>query len=471
MDIARARAYIDSLWDSSILPTLVDYIRIPNKSPAFDFDWQAHGYMEQAVVLFESWCRQQAIQDMEIQVIRLPERTPLLYIDIPGSGADTVLLYGHLDKQPEMTGWRDGLGPWTPVLEDNKLYGRGGADDGYAIFAALSAIGALQEQGTPHARCVVLIECSEESGSLDLPAYIEHLLEAIGEPSLVICLDSGCGNYQQLWCTTSLRGLITADLQVEVLSEGVHSGDAGGIVPSSFRIARQLLSRLEDSETGEILPDALAVEIPDERRAQAIRAALALGEMVFRRFPFTPGTRPARGEPAELVLNRTWRAALEITGAAGLPSLKDAGNVARPSTTLRLSLRLPPTCYAITALEAIKSLLTQNPPQGAKVTLKFKQSDNGWHSPPCAPWLTNALEQASQAWFGKEALYMGEGGSIPFMNMLGQRFPKAQFLVTGVLGPGANAHGPNEFLHIPTARNVTGCVAQVLAAQYGSNRR
>jgi acetylornithine deacetylase/succinyl-diaminopimelate desuccinylase-like protein len=470
MDIARARAYIDSRWDTSIMPTLVDYIRIPNKSPAFDPDWEAHGHMEQAVALFETWCRQQAIQGMTIQVVRLAGRTPLLYIDIAGQTNNTVLLYGHLDKQPEMSGWRAELGPWKPVLEGDKLYGRGGADDGYAVFAALTAIGALQAQGIAHARCVVLIEASEESGSPDLPAYIEHLAEAIGEPSLVICLDSGCGNYQQLWCTTSLRGLITADLQVRVLSEGVHSGDAGGIVPSSFRIARQLLNRLEDVETGEILSDSLTSEIPDERREQAARAAAALGEVVFRRFPFVPGTRPARGDPAELVLNRTWRAALEITGAAGLPALQDAGNVARPSTTLRLSLRLPPTCDAAAARQTVQTLLTRNPPQGAQVSLHFEQIADGWQAPPCAPWLAAVLEQASQSWFGKEALCMGEGGSIPFMNMLGRRFPKAQFLVTGVLGPGANAHGPNEFLHIPTARHVTGCVAHVLAAHYGASR-
>jgi len=468
MDTTHARAFIDQLWQDSILPTLVEYIRIPNKSPAFDSDWEANGYMEQAIVLLESWCQQQALRDMTIRTVRLAGRTPVLCIDIPSQDAEaeTVLLYGHLDKQPEMHGWRSDLGPWKPVLENDRLYGRGGADDGYAVFASLAAIGALQAQGVPHARCVVLIEASEESGSPDLPAYMDELADTIGTPSLVICLDSGCGNYEQLWCTTSLRGLISGDLTVTVLEEGVHSGDAGGIVPSSFRIARHLLDRLEDAETGEILPGALVDEIPDERRYQATRAAKVLGEQVHQRFPFVPGVRPVRGDIAELILNRTWRSALEVTGAAGLPPLTNAGNVARPSTTLRLSLRLPPTCDAESAMRTVKALLESQPPQGTQVTFRPEQTGTGWNAPPLNPWLSTALEQASHSWFGKEALYMGEGGTIPFMNMLGQRYPKAQFLITGVLGPGANAHGPNEFLHIPTAQKLTGCVAKVLAAHH-----
>lgn len=466
MDIERARNYIDRLWEDSIIPELIEYIRIPNKSPAFDPDWQAHGYMEQAVALIENWCHRQSIPGMLLEVLRLQDRTPLIYIEIPGQGPETVLLYGHLDKQPEMNGWRTDLGPWNPVLEGDKLYGRGGADDGYAAFAALSAIAALAEQGVPYARCVVLIEASEESGSPDLPAYMDVLAERIGDPALVICLDSGCGNYDQLWCTTSLRGLITGDLEVRVLTEGVHSGDAGGIVPSSFRLLRQLLNRLEDPETGEIFSPTLRAEIPLQRRQQAAKAAKVLSEQVYRRFPFEAGVIPQAEDVTELVLNRTWRAALEVTGAAGLPALADAGNVARPRTTLRLSLRLPPPCDARVAQRVIKNLLEQNPPCGARVAFNSEQAAHGWHAPELSPWLAQTMDMASLTWFGKEALYMGEGGSIPFMAMLGQRFPQAQFLVTGVLGPGSNAHGPNEFLHLPTARRLTGCVAQMLAA-YG----
>ncbi|RZA29220.1 MAG: M20/M25/M40 family metallo-hydrolase, partial [Lysobacteraceae bacterium] len=279
MDAAKIDRFVSTLWDEEIVPQLVEYIRIPNKSPMFDKDWVANGYMEDAVTLMESWARKQAIPGMQLEVVRLEGRTPLIFMEIPASGgagggdtgADTVLLYGHLDKQPEMTGWDEGLGPWIPVIKDDKLFGRGGADDGYAIFGSLAAIRALQDQGLPHARCVVLIEACEESGSYDLPAYVDHLAARIGKPSLVVCLDSGCGNYDQLWCTTSLRGMAGGNFSVKVLSEGVHSGDASGIVPSSFRILRELLSRLEDQATGAIRAEGLFVEIPAERQQQAAR--------------------------------------------------------------------------------------------------------------------------------------------------------------------------------------------------------
>src|SRR5262249_4724462 len=147
-------------------------------------------------------------------------------------------------------------------------------------FGALTALAALEEQGVPHARAIVLIEACEESGSYDLPYYVDHLADRIGSPSLVVCLDSGCGNYDQLWLTTSLRGVIAGTLTVSVLDEGVHSGAASGIVPSSFRVFRNLLSRLENEETGEIRPEALYAQIPAERVAQAKVAAAGLGERV-----------------------------------------------------------------------------------------------------------------------------------------------------------------------------------------------
>ncbi len=381
-----------------------------------------------------------------------------------GASGDTVLLYGHLDKQPEMTGWREGLGPWQPVLEGDKLYGRGGADDGYAIFASLTALAALDRDGAPHARAVVLIEACEESGSFDLPAYIEHLGPRIGELSLVVCLDSGCANYDQLWSTTSLRGLVVGTLDVSLLSEGVHSGDGSGVVASSFRVVRQLLERLEDADTGRIKLDALHVPIPAERAAQARRAAEVLGAEVWQKFPLQPGVEPVLADDAELILNRTWRPALSVTGADGLPALANAGNVLRPFTRFKLSLRVPPRLDAARAAAQVKALLENDPPYGAKVSFASGGGSNGWDAPPLAPWLAAALEAASQRYFGKPAMYLGEGGSIPFMSILGERFPKAQFCITGVLGPGSNAHGPNEFLHLPTARRLTLCVADVLSA-------
>jgi acetylornithine deacetylase/succinyl-diaminopimelate desuccinylase-like protein len=467
MDQAQLAQFVDRIWDGEVLPLLVDYIRIPNKSPDFDRDWAAHGYMDQAVDLLAGWARRK-IADFAgatLEVLRLPGRTPLILVDIPGTGNSTesVLLYGHLDKQPEMVGWAEGFGPWIPVREGDKLYGRGGADDGYAIFAALSSIAALRAQGIAHARAVVLIEASEESGSPDLPAYIDHLADRLGAPSLVVCLDSGCGNYEQLWLTTSLRGLVSGTLTVRVLEEGVHSGSASGIVPSSFRIMRQLLSRIEDEETGAILPPELYVQVPADRIAQARDVAATLGDQVTRSYPFARGVKPMNEDPVELVLNRTWRPQLSITGMEGLPAPANAGNVLLPFTTASISLRLPPTLDAAAAGALLQRLLLADPPYGAQVELKMRGAGTGWSAPRLAPWLEKSLGAASQAAFGRPPAYTGEGGSIPFMAMLGERFPQAQFVITGVLGPKSNAHGPNEFLHIPTAKRVTAAVAHVLA--------
>jgi acetylornithine deacetylase/succinyl-diaminopimelate desuccinylase-like protein len=473
LDTTKALATSERIWEEEILPALERYIRIPNKSPAFEPDWAKKGHMEAATKLVADWCRAQgkSIPGLEVEVVRLKnekgeERTPLIYMEVPGTqpGGDTVVLYGHLDKQPEMTGWREDLSPWEPKREGDKLFGRGGADDGYSAFASLAALRLLKEQGVPHARCVVLIEACEESGSYDLPAYIEHLAPRIGQPSLVVCLDSGCANYEQLWMTTSLRGLIAGNLKVEILTEGVHSGDASGVVPSSFRILRQLLERIDDQDTGKVKLEALHVNIPGQRVEQARAVAGVLGRDLFSRFPWVEGSRPISDDTEELVLNRTWRPALSITGVEGLPPLGSAGNVLRPYTAVKLSVRIPPRLDPKAATKALKEALEKDPPYGAKVSFEGEKASAGWDAPPLEAWLEKATAQASQTYFGKPFMAMGEGGTIPFMEMLGSKFPKAQFLITGVLGPNSNAHGPNEFLHIPTGKKLTAAVASVVAA-------
>jgi acetylornithine deacetylase/succinyl-diaminopimelate desuccinylase-like protein len=463
MDISRAVTSIESLWSNSILPRLVEYVRIPNKSPVFDPDWESHGHMEAAAQLMRRWAEAEAPPGSTVEILRLPRRTPVLMIDVPGDVDDCVLMYGHLDKQPEFTGWSDGLEPWTPVLRDGKLYGRGGADDGYALFASLAALRVLREQRIPHARCVVLIEASEESGSPDLPAHIDALGSRLGRPSLVVCLDAECGNYEQLWCTTSLRGNLIGTLRVDVLREGVHSGTASGVVPSSFRVLRELLARVEDMHSGAILVDELHTPIPADRRTQAETAAAVLGETVHARFPFAGGMRAVSNDALELLLNNTWRPTLSVTGADGLPAPGSAGNVLRPYTSLKLSFRLTPTTDPKVAAAALVRALEADPPYGAKVSFFVESAMGGWNAPSFAPWLERSMQDASQAFFGRDSMYMGTGGSIPFMGMLGEKFPQTQFLITGVLGPNSNAHGPNEFLHLATARKVTGCVAKVLA--------
>ncbi len=453
-------------WDDDIVPQLTEYIRIPAKSPHFDPHWDANGHIERAIRLAEWWARRQPVRNLVLEIVRLPGRTPLIYFDVPGTAATdrTVLLYGHLDKQPEMVGWRDGYGPWDPLLEGGKLYGRGGADDGYAIFAALCAIGALQARGIAHARCVGIIETCEESGSFDLPAYLDALAPRMGHVDFVVGLDSGCGDYERLWSTTSLRGLVGGVLTVDVLTEGVHSGDASGIVPSSFRVARKLLDRVENAVSGQLLPTEFHVPIPAERVEQAKRAAAILGDMVFHKYPFAGSTQPTTREHVEALLNKTWRPALSITGADGLPSAADAGNVLRPCTSLKLSLRLPPTVNADEASRILQDVLETDPPYGASVRFEPESASTGWSAPPATPWLSRALDDASSRVFGKPSATIGEGGTIPFMAMLGKHFANAQFLITGVLGPHSNAHGPNEFLHVPYAKKVTACVAMAIAA-------
>jgi acetylornithine deacetylase/succinyl-diaminopimelate desuccinylase-like protein len=463
MDHKRLQSYVDRRWDESIVPELCDYVRIPNKSPLFDPDWAEHGYMDQAVELMERWCRAQDVPGVAVDVVRLEGRTPVLFLEVPGTGPETVLLYGHLDKQPEFTGWEASLSPWEPVIRDGKLYGRGGADDGYAIFGSLTAIQALREQGIPHARCVILIEACEESGSFDLPYYIDALEQRIGTPSLVVCLDAECGNYDQLWCTTSLRGNVVGRLRADVLREGVHSGGASGIVPSSFRVIRELLARVEDAATGDILPPEMHADIPAQRIEQAHAAAATLGDEVYRKFAWAGGTRPVSEDPAELLLNNTWRPTLCVTGVNGIPEMHSAGNTLRPFSEFKLSFRLPPSTDPAAAAAALKTLFETDPPEGAEVVFEVESAMGGWEAPPVADWLAASMQTASRAFFGADAMYMGTGGSIPFMGMLGEKFPGVQFLVTGVLGPKSNAHGPNEFLHIAKGKKVTACVARVLA--------
>ena len=491
MNLADLQPFIERKWTSEIVPRLVEYVRIPAQSPAFDASWSAHGHLDAVIELARQWALAQpatlagatALADMKLEVVHIEGRTPCIFFDVPatqGLGNDqTVMFYGHLDKQPEMTGWRDDLGPWKPVIEDGKLYGRGSGDDGYAIFSALTAVAALDSQNVARPRCVGLIETCEESGSPDLPAYLDLLTPRMGDVQLVVGLDSGCGNYDQLWVTTSLRGLIGGVLSVEILTEGVHSGAASGLVPSSFRIARQLLNRIDDPRTGRVLAADFHAEIPAERLQQAHAAAAILGDQVWKQFPWVGCTHqpahhagndseahsmPTTTDPVEGILNKSWRPALSVTGAAGFPSLDAAGNVLRPKTALTLSMRLPPTVDGERASATLKRILEAEPPYNARVTFKPDWAATGWSAPATAPWLLSILDDTSMQCFGKPSAWYGEGGTIPFMNMLGTRFPNAQFLTTGVLGPKSNAHGPNEFLHIPYATRLTRLVAGVIAA-------
>ena len=478
LNAAQALSQVSAQWDGDIVQQISDYIAIPAKSPGFDADWKAHGYIDTVMRNAAAWVEAQKIEGLTLEVIRLDGRTPVLFFEIPATRADskqTVLMYGHLDKQPEFTGWRSDLGPWTPKYQDGKLYGRGGADDGYAVYASIAAVQALKAQKVPHPRIVGLIETCEESGSYDLLPYVDALRKRLGDVALVVCLDSGAGNYDQLWLTTSLRGMGGGVLKVEVLDEGVHSGDASGVVPSSFRIMRHVLDRLEDSATGRLLPQSFHCAIPADRMAQAKATAATLGDALYKRFPWahfdcegsSAFTLPMTTDPLEALLNRTWRPTLSVTGAEGFPALKDAGNVLRPYTAFKLSMRFPPLVDASQAVQELKKLLEDNAPYNAKVTFEGGGGATGWNAPSTVDWFENALNDASQNFFGAPCGTIGQGGTIPLMNMLSNGFPKAQMMVCGVLGPKSNAHGPNEFLHVPYAKKLTAAVAHVMASVPG----
>lgn len=469
-DKEYTKKFVSDAWDSTIVPNLCEYIKIPNVSPMFDAEWATNGHLDRVIELFTNWIKEQNVPGLSFEVLREGKRTPLIFITIESTATSdfkggNILMYGHLDKQPPLTEtWRAGLHPYTPIIEDGKLYGRGGADDGYALFAALTAIKALKTQNppVPHGKIIVVIEASEESGSPDLMPYINNLKDRIGNLDLIICLDSGCGTYDQFWLTTSLRGVCAGNLKVEVLQNGCHSGHATGIVPSSFRILRLLLDRIEDPKTGEILVPECHCEIPPARLEQAKSCAEALGDSILDEFTWAGSTTPIEKELDKLLINRTWKPALALTGVDGIPPLTVAGNVLRPYTAVKLSIRMPPRVNAAKAINAVKAVLEKDPPYGAKVTFEVDKAGSGWDAPALEEWLSKSIHSASNSFFKKPANFLGEGGTIPFMGMLGEMFPKAQFVVTGLLGPESNAHGPNEMLVIEMGKNLTACVAQVI---------
>jgi acetylornithine deacetylase/succinyl-diaminopimelate desuccinylase-like protein len=459
-------------WRAEVLPLLDTYARIPDLSPAFDPAWAAAGHLEEAARLLAEWASRRPLPGATVDVVRLPGLTPTVVVEVPATDPDatgTVLVYGHYDKQPPFEGWTGDRGPWTPVLEGDRLYARGVADDGYALPSTLVALEALAAAGGRHGRVVVIAEGSEESGSPHLPEVLDHLADRIGVPDLVVALDSGCPTYDRLWITTSLRGMVDGTLTVSVLDHGVHSGSAGGVVPSSFRLMRRLLDRIEDPVTGDLLLPEFRADPPDWARADArtLAGAVAAEGGAWPPFPAVDGLRFDADDPAARTLRNAWLASVAVVGADGLPPTGEAGNVLRPSTSLRLVIRIPPTCDADAAAAALERALLAEPPSGARIEWTDSQSAGGWAARPFAPWLDAAVDAASVACFGAPAARFGEGGTIPFMGWLADRFPGAQLLAAGVLGPGSNAHGPDESLHLPTAERVTASLGVLFNAHAG----
>ncbi len=465
MDKVQLKKFIEKKWDESIIDELKEYIKIPCLSPMFDSDWEENGHLLEVCELAVKWINDQNLKNASVEIIKETGKTPVILVEINGDSAGTVLFYGHLDKQPEAEGWDDNKGPYLPVIEQGKLYGRGSADDGYSVYTAVTSVKALQDQGVAHGRCVILIEACEESGSIDLPYYLDKLNDRIGSPELIVCLDSGCGNFDQFWVTTSLRGAMACELKVGILTEGIHSGNSG-VIPSSFRIIRQLLSRVENEETGAMLLNELNTEIPEDRIEQAKVAEKVLGNSLINSYPLSGELKTISSKISELILQRTWMPSLSYIAMGGMPTPDKAANVLRPLTSLILSFRLPPTADLDKAEISLKEVFEKNPPYDCNVSFNVIKKGSGWHMPDMPEWLSSAVDKASHEYFNKEPVFMGEGGSIPLMNLLSEKFPDSRFVVTGLLGPGSNAHGPNEFLHIDMVKKVT-CVISDLVEAHG----
>ena len=463
LDLDKLSDFVEEWWDKSALPSLCEFVEIPALSPSFDSDWETNGYLDAAVNTFVAWTRSLPLKGLTVSVHRLKNRSPLLLVKIEGDEDGEVVFYSHLDKQPEASGWSEGKGPWKPVIEDGWLFGRGSVDDGYGGYAGILSVLALQDQGVSHPTCRFLIETGEESGSPDLSYYLDELESVLGTPDLVIVLDTGGIDYDRLWVTESLRGIVAGTLSVKVSSVGVHSGHGSGVMPSSFRLARQLLSRIEDENTGEIKPEWLHIEITDKMKEQATKI-IEMNSESTDDFPLLDGVEKQVNDPLDIFLTMNLSPSLSIIGADGIPSIQDAGNVLRTNTDLKISIRTPPGISAEEVAVKVQELLEKDPPNGAHVSAVMTEVADGFLSPELPEELSEMLEKAGKQFYGNAPMSLFIGGTIPVMAMLQSRYPNSKFIITGAGGPGGNAHGPDEKLHISTAKKVTKCMAATVSA-------
>ena len=473
MDPDQIKEYVNRHVDQGVIPTLVEFVRIPSLSPDYDPNWETNGLLLEAMNLMIKYVDSLSIKGFTHEVLKEPGKPWLFYGTLPATDPSlpTVLMYGHFDKQPHMEGWSEGLGPATPVIRGDRLYGRGCSDDGYAIPTSAVIMKALQEFSIPHGKIILIGENEEESDSSSLVYYVNLLKPRMGQIDIVVCLDSGILTYDQLWVTTSLRGIMNLDLTVKTLKAGVHSGGGSGIIPSTFRILEILLSRIEDKDTGRILVPELHTNIDPQVYIDKASTIKVINDSFLKLIPFEDGVKPVSNDLTQMYLDNTYVPTLVVTGVEGLPSLQNAGNVLQPQITLRLSIRVPPGVDSKVALEAVKRELVRDPPYNAKVSVSETSPDNGWAQKPNKEWLDDALNQASLKFFGNEALKLGEGGTIPFIGFLGESFPSSQFIITGLLGTDSNAHSVDENLDIPYLKKLTCCMIDAFGTlgKRGSN--
>jgi acetylornithine deacetylase/succinyl-diaminopimelate desuccinylase-like protein len=467
MDRRVIEPFVRQFFDSEILSSLMNFVKIPNCSPEYDPDWDKNGYQIAAAQYIQDWIKNQNLKGCDTVFLKDEGRTPFIYVNIEGTkeGDDRcILLYAHMDKQPPLTGWSPGLGPYTPVIKDGHLYGRGSSDDGYAPFAAITAVKACQDNNWPLPRIGIILEASEESGSTDLKYYLEKLSKLIGNPSLIFGLDSSCIDYNRLWTTSSLRGVFSMNLKVSLLKLGYHSGNGGGFVADSFLVLRMLLDRIEDSKTGKLLDEYLYPTVPVDKKAEIDHLASTMGDHILDGIEFYKNTQPMTNDKVELILNNTWRPTVTITGANGFPELDKAGNVLRQNSEVKISFRLPPLVSAKEVFTRIKNKLTENPPYNAKIDLTTSDvANDGWNQRPFSKDLNNILNDASNKFFDLDCDSYCEGGSIPFVNFFSDKFPKSEVIIMGVTGPGSNIHSTDENLHIEYCKKIICCLTYIIS--------
>ena len=465
LDLGQLMDRSEEIWEGSILPSLSDFIEIKALSPLFEPDWAEMGELDATIDLFCEWLDAQGIAGMSYEKHRIGELSPVLIVTIEGTGPGEVIFYSHLDKQPSKPElWSEGLHPLKAVRRDPWLYGRGSVDDGYGGYLCATSVRLLQEAEVPHPRCTMIIETCEESGSFDLPPYLDALTEQLGNPDMVVVLDSGGPDYDHIWMTEALRGLVSGTLSVKVSHEGIHSGNSGGSIPSSFRIQRILLDRVEDSSSGKVLIPEMHVDIPEQIREKAMALREIVGDSIWEQFPTVDTLRQASETTEEMIVAMNWEPTLSIIGADGIPSVQDAGNVLRTNTDLKLSFRIPPGVDSESAIARAKAILEEDPPYGAEVTFTPDSCADGFHAPPLDGPISEAIQEASMELTGLPPLATWTGGTIPFMSMMQGKYPEAMFLCTGTSGPGNNAHGPDEKLHIPSSKRLTVALSATIAA-------
>jgi len=460
----------DEIWEDSILPSLSEFIEIKALSPLFEPKWAEIGELDKTIDLFCNWLDDQGILGMKYETHRIDGKSPVLLVTVDGTGPGEVIFYSHLDKQPSKPElWSDGLHPLKAVRRDPWLYGRGTIDDGYGGYLCATSVRLLQEAGIPHPRCTFLIETCEESGSFDLPPYLDALTGELGNPDMIVVMDSGGPDYDHIWMTEALRGLVSGTLSVKVSHEGIHSGNSGGSIPSSFRIIRELLDRVEDSKTGEVLIPEMHVEIGEDVQDKAKALAEVVGGSIWEQFPTVDTLVPVASTTEEMIIAMNWEPTLCVIGVDGIPPVQVAGNVLRTNTDLKLSFRIPPGVDSEAVISIVKEILEDEPPFGAEVSFTPDSCADGFHAPPLQGKVRDAIHESSLSLTGLPPLATWTGGTIPFMAMMQRKYPEAMFLCTGASGPGNNAHGPDEKLHIPSSKRLTVVLSSTISAISGSS--